>query len=150
MILPFWLRDGAQSTLWTSQTVIDTALKGDPWAAGWVVYCAGGITSNQFDISPVNAEIRTLRDCYRLIGQECEDDPLGMRATHSIPNSVGGVTVVSTDWRAQYSRFSHIPLFSVDSMYGTSISWPRCVSTGLQPTPSEKIVLLGGHVWTLG
>ena len=149
MILPFWLRDGIQSALWTSQTVIDSALTGDPWASGWVVYCAGGISSHHFDLSPASAEVRTLGDCYRLIGHECEDDPTGVRATHTIPNSVGKVTVVSTEWGVQYSRFSHIPLFSLDSLHGATISWPRCVSTGSQPTPAEKITLLGGHIGLL-
>ena len=59
------------------------------------------------------------------------------------------MTVITTDWGAQYSRHSHIPLFSVDSLYGNSISWPLCVSTGLQPTHAEKIAILGGHIGLL-
>ena len=78
MIVPFRLRGGAESALWTSQTAIDTALTGDPWASSWMVYCAGGIASHQFDISPLNAEIRTLADSYRLVEHECEDDPEGV------------------------------------------------------------------------
>ena len=46
----------------------------------------------------------------------------------------------------QYARYSHIPLFSVDSMYDLSAAWPVCVSTGLQPTPAEKVVISGGHI----
>ena len=111
MIVPFWLRDGTESTLWTSMTAIDTALTGDPWASRWMVYCAGGITSHMFDLSPASAEIRTLKDCYRLVGQECEDDPEGARATHSIPNSHGKVAAVTSEWGVQYSQFSHIPAF---------------------------------------
>ena len=149
MIAPCWLRDGTESALWISHTIIDTALTGDPRASGWVVYCAGGITSHQFDLSPANAEIRTIGDCYRLVGQMCEEDPQGMRAAHTIPNSVGKVTAITTEWGAQYSRHSYIPFFSVDSLYGNSISWSLCVSTGLKPTPSEKIVILGGHIGLL-
>ena len=149
MIVPFWMRDGAESALWTSQTIIDTTLTGDPWASGWMVYCAGGITSHQFDISPVNAEIRTLGDCYRLVGQECEEDLDGVRAIHTIPNSVGKVTAIATEWVAQYSRHSRIPSFAIDSLYGNSISWPLRVSTGLQTTPPEKIAVLGGHIGLL-
>ena len=42
MIAPGCLRGGADSTFWTSQTTIDTALTGDPRASAWTVYCAGG------------------------------------------------------------------------------------------------------------
>ena len=150
MIVPLWLRDGTESAMWTSQTSIDTALTGDPWASSWMVYCAGGLTIPQFDLSPVSDEIRTLVDCYRLVWQECGGDPEGSRVTHSIPNSLGKVTVITTGWGAQYSRRSHIPFFSTDSLYGNSASWPKCVSTGLQPTPAEKIAILGGHVGLLG
>ena len=51
---------------------------------------------------------------------------------------------------ARFSRYSHIPAFSVASLYGNSVSWPMCVSAGLQPTPAEKIVILGGHIGLLG
>ena len=74
-IAPFWLRDGTESALWTSQTLIDAALAGDPWASFWMVYCAGGIASRQFDLSPFSAEVRTLVDCYRSVGQGCEAAP---------------------------------------------------------------------------
>ena len=130
MIVPFWLRGGAESALWASQTAIDTAPQGDPWASSWMVYCAGGIASHQFDISPSNADIRTLSDSYRLVGHECEDDPEGMSATHSIPHSQGMVTSITTLWGSQFSRRSHIPSFSIASLYGNSVSWPMCVSTG--------------------
>ena len=149
-IAPFSLRDGTASTLWTHQTLIDTALTGDPWAAPRMVYCAGGIASRQFDLSPSSADVRTLLDCYRLVGQECEADPEGSIHTHSIPHSQGKVAVAPTDWGAQYSRHSHIPLFSVDSIYGVSLSWPSCVCAGLQPSPSEVVAILGGHIGLLG
>ena len=72
MISPFWLRGGTQSELWTSRTSIDSALTGVPLAGTWSVYAAGGIQSAQFDVAPSNAEIRTLKDCYRLAGWTCE------------------------------------------------------------------------------
>ena len=149
MIAPSWLRDGAESALWTSQTLIDTALTGGPWASGWAGYCAGGIASHQFDLGPSSAEIRTLEDCFRLVGQECAAGPEGSSQTHRIPNSAGKVAIITAEWGAQYSRYSHIPLFSVDSMYGLAVSWPGCVSAGLQPTPAEKVVIFGGHIGLL-
>ena len=127
MIVPFRLRGGAESALWTSQTAIDTALTGDPWASSWMVYCAGGIASHQFDISPLNAEIRTLADSYRLVEHECEDDPEGVGETHSIPHSQWKVTLITTLWGALFSRYSHTPAFSIVSLYGNSVSWPMCV-----------------------
>ena len=141
VILPFWLRDGTESSSLTSQTLIDTALTGDPLASGWTVYCSGGIISHQFDLSPSNAEIRTLFDCYRLVGQECEAGPEGSRQTHSAPNSAGKVTIIDSEGGSQYSRRSHIPLFFIDSLYGRTAARPMCVSTGLQPTPAEKVVM---------
>ena len=144
MIAPFWLRDGKEASSRTSQTSIDTALTVDPWASGWMVYCSRGIASRLFDLSPSNAEIRTLVDCYRLAGQECEADPEISSQTHSAPNSSGKVTIIGSEWGVQYSRYSHIPMFPIDSMYGQTVAWPMCVSTGLQPTPAEKVVMLGG------
>ena len=149
MIVPFWLRDGEESALWTSPTLIDTALAGDPRASGWMVYCSGGIASHQFDLSPSNAELRTMVGCYRLVGQECEEDPEGSSQAHSIPNSSGKFTIINSEWGAQYSRYSHIPQFAIDSLYGLTVAWPMCVSTGLQPTHAEKVVMLGGHIGLL-
>lgn len=105
MIAPFWLRDGTESALRTSHAAIDTAITGDPWAPGWMVYFAGGIASNQFGLSPASAEVRTIGDCYRLVGNECADDPEDSGATHSVPNSqrksqssprIGGRNTAST------------------------------------------------------
>ena len=70
MIVPSWLRDGDESTLWTSQTAIDTALAGDVWATSWAAYCAGGITSQMFDLGPSSGEVRTCRERYRIVGKE--------------------------------------------------------------------------------
>ena len=150
MVVPFWLRDATESALWTTRTSIDTALTGGgPWAGTWSVYAAGGIRSYQFDVSPPDAEIRTLNECYRLVGMACEDDPVGTTQTHPIPNTVGKVAIITTDWGAQYSRYSHLPVFNCDSLYGLPIAWPNCASTGEQPTPPEKMVILGGNVGLL-
>ena len=118
MIAPFWLRDGAQSSLWTSRTSIDTALTGDPWDGTCSVYTSGGIQSRQFDLGPSDAEIRTLNDCYRLAGLTCEEEPGGITQTQSIPNSAGEVDVVTGPVYSQYSRHSNSPLFNLDSLRG--------------------------------
>ena len=124
MGVPFWLRGGAESALWTSATSLDTALTGGPWAASWVVYAEGWIQSRQFDLRLANAEIRTLQDCYRLVGQHRMEDPEGIMQTRSIPNTVGEVTVITPAWVTRYSRHSHLPPFGVDSIHGFSIAWP--------------------------
>ena len=93
--------------------------------------------------------MRTLNDCRRLVGQVCMDGPEGIVQTHPIPNTFGKVTAIATDWGTQYSRYSHLPLFNVDSLYGLTIAWPSCVSTGSHPTPGAKIVMMGGHVGLL-
>lgn len=116
------MRDGAESALWPSQTTIDTALTGDPWATTWTVYCAGGITSRQFDLSPDIAEVRTFKDRYRLVGQECAPDPPGSSVTRPIPNSIGRVTIVTSGWGQQYSQRNNIPLPNMETFQGMAIS----------------------------
>ena len=68
MIVPSWLRDGAESAMWASRTALDASLAGDPLAGTWSAYASGGIQGAQFDLAPSNAEIRTLKYCYRLAG----------------------------------------------------------------------------------
>ena len=150
MIAPSWLRDGTESALWTSQTAIDTALTGDVWATSWTVYCAGGIASQMFDLSPSRGEVRTFRERYRLVGKECGVDPPGSVQTHRVPNSIGKVTVITTEWGPQYSQHSHITVVNNDALNGRAIFWPPCVDTGVQPTLIEMVVILGGHVGLLG
>ena len=133
MIVPFWLIDGTESALWTSQTAMVTALTGDPWASSWMVYCADGIASHKFDLSPVSAEIRTLVDCYRLVGQECEDDPDGGRATHSLPNSQGNATVITTG-RGPNKVGTHIsPSPQLIRYMGIRFLAPRVCPLGCNP-----------------
>ena len=149
MIVSFWLRGGTQSSLRTSKTSIDTALTGDPWEGTWSVYASGGIQSHQFDMGPSKAEIRTLKDCYRLAGLTCEDDPDGISRTHAIPNSAGKVAIISSAGYSQYSRQSHLPLFNRDSLFGAPIAWKNCTTTGEQPTHVEKLIIPGGLVGIL-
>ena len=130
MIFPFWSRDGAASALWTSQTSIDTALTGEPWASSWMVYCAGGIMSRQFDLSPSSAEIRTIQDCYRFVGQECASDPVGISQTHPITNTVGNVAVITTEWgRAK----SDAPTYRCSTLIRTT----GLPSLGLNASPRD-------------
>ena len=140
MIAPFWMRDGTQSSLWPYRTSIDTALTGDTWAGAWSVYASGGIQSRLFDLGPSSAEIRTLKDCYRLEWITCEEGPEGIIQTHAIPNSAGKVTTLtwSNIGYAQYSRRTHFPLFRRDSLFGVPIKWPNCTTTGEQPPPVES------------
>ena len=121
------------------------------WLLGGDVVCLRrrGIQSYQSDHSPPNAEIRTLNDCYRLVGLVCEEDPVGTTQTHPIPNTASKVTIITTAGGIQYSRHSHIPVFNYDSIYCHSIHWTSCASTGEQPTQAEKLVILGGHVGLL-
>ena len=102
-IVPFWLRYGAESTLWTSQTSTDTALTGDPWGSSWMAYPAGGIMSRQFNLSPSSAEILTLQDSYRPVGLERVVCPVGISQTHPTPNTSGKVTVIATEWERNRS-----------------------------------------------
>ena len=135
---------------------MDVADIGRHAARGWPVgvnldgILRRGITSHQFDLSPPSAEIRTFEDCYRLVGQECDADPTGSRQTRSVPNSVGKVAIIATEWGEQYIQHSHIPLVTVESIQGLSIAWPACISTGEQPVPAEKVVILGGHIGLSG
>ena len=150
MIVPNWLRDGNDSRLWTSQTIIDSAMTGDVWAAPWMVYTSGGIRSHHFDSSATNSEVRTFKASYRLIGQECAPDANGSSRTVAIPGPIGKVVTISANQWQQYREHSHIPAVTEETFQGLSIEWPPCVSTGAQPTLREKLVLLGGHVGILG
>lgn len=73
----------ADSLLWTSYTMVDSATPGDQGLDSWEVYCTGGVTSSQLNLNLASAEIRVLNDAYRLDGVTCEEDPIGMIQTHT-------------------------------------------------------------------
>ena len=90
MVAPSRIRDNTESQLWTSFTLMDSALTGDPWSDLRDVYCSGGIVSIQFDLAPSISEVRVLNDPYRLAGATCGDAPIGLAQTHAVPGSGGG------------------------------------------------------------
>lgn len=98
------------------------------------------------DLSPSSGAVRTFKDCYRLAWHECGVDPPGGVQTHPIPNSVGETTIITTEWGQKYSQYSHISLMDAETLSGAHILRPPCVSTGVQPIPSEKVAIVGGHV----
>ena len=97
IVAPSGIRDNKESDIWTSPTLIDSALTGDPLASQRMVYCSGGIMSSHFDLHPNIDEVRALLQFYRLAGVVCGEYPVGAAQTHSATGTSGETTFITSE-----------------------------------------------------
>ena len=131
---------------WAQQLVIDSATVGDVFVGKWKVWISGPVLW-RFPINIASTQPTTLSHVYDDMGWE-HSSPFGMSsAIRNSSSSVGRIiTTHARDDPRRYSIYSQVQACDLSyQLPHMMVAWPIIDGTGTEPTPTQKIVALGGH-----